>query len=435
MISHLVTEGINGEPNIPGDKSISHRSIIIPSISNGICEVNNILKSEDVLHTLNAFKSMGVKIEEDKKKILIYGKGLNSLKEATSEIYLGNSGTSARLLTGLLSSQKFKSVLTGDSSLSKRPMNRIADPLTKMNAKISTTNGSLPLTINGDNLIARNINLEIPSAQIKSGLLLASLNTSGITTIVENKITRDHTEIMLESFGSNIKIKKIDNKKIIKIVGKKELTSKNIDVPNDLSSSAFFIVSALINKNSRIILKNINNNPTRNGLILALLKMGAKIQILNKRLNNNEQVCDIVVYSSDLNGCELGSEFADLMIDEYPILAVAASFANTPSIFHGLKELRVKESDRLNLIMMNLKNCGVECKEENNNLFIYPSKKYSVKNNIIRTDFDHRIAMAFCVMGTRLGPLNIKDSESINTSFPGFIDELNKIGGNVLWKK
>mgnify|MGYP002030785322 CR=1 FL=1 len=435
MISHLVTEGINGEPNIPGDKSISHRSIIIPSISNGICEVNNILKSEDVLHTLNAFKSMGVKIEEDKKKILIYGKGLNSLKEATSEIYLGNSGTSARLLTGLLSSQKFKSVLTGDSSLSKRPMNRIADPLTKMNAKISTTNGSLPLTINGDNLIARNINLEIPSAQIKSGLLLASLNTSGKTTIVENKITRDHTEIMLESFGSNIKIKKIDNKKIIKIVGKKELTSKNIDVPNDLSSSAFFIVSALINKNSRIILKNINNNPTRNGLILALLKMGAKIQILNKRLNNNEQVCDIVVYSSDLNGCELGSEFADLMIDEYPILAVAASFANTPSIFRGLKELRVKESDRLNLIMMNLKNCGVECKEENNNLFIYPSKKYSVKNNIIRTDFDHRIAMAFCVMGTRLGPLNIKDSESINTSFPGFIDELNKIGGNVLWKK
>ncbi len=432
MISHLISEGINGEPNIPGDKSISHRSIIIPSISNGICEINNILKSEDVLHTLNALKSMGVKIEEDKKKILIYGKGLNSLKEATNEIYLGNSGTSARLLTGLLSSQKFKSVLTGDSSLSKRPMKRISDPLNKMNAKITTTNGSLPLTINGSNLIARNIDLEIPSAQIKSGLLLASLNTSGETTITENKITRDHTEIMLESFGSNIKMKKIDNKKIIKIVGKKELTSKNIDVPNDLSSSAFFIVCALINKNSRIILKNINNNPTRNGLILALMKMGANIQILNKRLNNNEQVCDIEVCSSELNGCDLGEEFADLMIDEYPILAIAASFAKTPSIFRGLKELRVKESDRLKLILMNLKNCGVECKEENDNLFIYPSKNYSVKNNIIRTDFDHRIAMAFCVMGTKLGPLNIKDSESINTSFPGFLNELNKIGGKIL---
>ena len=435
MISHLISEGINGEPIIPGDKSISHRSIILPSISNGICEINNILKSEDVLHTLNAFKSMGVKIEEDKNKILIYGKGLNSLKEATNEIYLGNSGTSARLLTGLLSSQKFKSVLTGDSSLSKRPMKRISDPLNKMNAKITTTNGSLPLTINGNNLIARNIDLEIPSAQIKSGLLLASLNTSGETTITENKITRDHTEIMLESFGSNIKIKKIDNKKIIKIVGKKELTSKNIDVPNDLSSSAFFIVCALINKNSQIILKNINNNPTRNGLILALMKMGANIQMLNNRLNNNEQVCDIVVSSSELNGCDLSEEFADLMIDEYPILAVAASFAKTPSVFRGLKELRVKESDRLKLILMNLKNCGVECKEENDNLFIYPSKNYSVKNNIIRTDFDHRIAMAFCVMGTKLGPLNIKDSESINTSFPGFLNELNKIGGKILWKK
>ena len=435
MISYLISEGINGEPNIPGDKSISHRSIIIPSISNGICEINNILKSEDVLHTLNAFKSMGVKIEEDKNKILIYGKGLNSLKEATNEIYLGNSGTSARLLTGLLSSQKFKSILTGDSSLSKRPMKRISDPLNKMSAKITTTNGSLPLTINGSNLIARNIDLEIPSAQIKSGLLLASLNTSGETTITENKITRDHTEIMLESFGSNIKIKKIDNKKIIKIVGKKELTSKNIDVPNDLSSSAFFIVCALINKNSRIILKNINNNPTRNGLILALIKMGANIQILNNRRNNNEQVCDIEVCSSELIGCDLGEEFADLMIDEYPILAVAASFAKTPSVFRGLKELRVKESDRLKLILMNLKNCGVECKEENDNLFIYPSKNYSVKNNIIRTDFDHRIAMAFCVMGTKLGPLNIKDSESINTSFPGFLNELNKIGGKIFWKK
>ncbi len=435
MISYFISEGINGEPNIPGDKSISHRSIIIPSISNGICEINNILKSEDVLHTLNAFKSMGVKIEEDKNKILIYGKGLNSLKEATNEIYLGNSGTSARLLTGLLSSQKFKSILTGDSSLSKRPMKRISDPLNKMNAKITTTNGSLPLTINGSNLIARNIDLEIPSAQIKSGLLLASLNTSGETTITENKITRDHTEIMLESFGSNIKIKKIDNKKIIKIVGKKELTSKNIDVPNDLSSSAFFIVCALINKNSRIILKNINNNPTRNGLILALIKMGANIQILNNRRNNNEQICDIEVCSSELIGCDLGEEFADLMIDEYPILAVAASFAKTPSVFRGLKELRVKESDRLKLILMNLKNCGVECKEENDNLFIYPSKNYSVKNNIIRTDFDHRIAMAFCVMGTKLGPLNIKDSESINTSFPGFLNELNKIGGKILWKK
>jgi len=434
MISHAIKDGINGSPAIPGDKSISHRSIIIPSISNGVCEINNILKSEDVLHTLNAFKSMGVLIEEEKEKILIYGKGLNSLKKTKDSIYLGNSGTSARLLTGLLSSQKFDSILTGDKSLTKRPMKRIADPLSRMNAKIHTTNGKLPLTIKRSNLIPSNIELEIPSAQIKSGLLLASLNTRGVCNIIENKITRDHTEIMLESFGADIEIKNENNKKIIKIIGEKELTSKNINVPNDLSSSAFFIVSALINSNSKIVLKNINNNPTRNGILLALKKMGAKIKLFNQRSDNNENICDIEVMTSDLNGCELGPEFADLMIDEYPILAVAATFANSPSVFKGLKELRVKESDRLKLIILNLQKCGVECKTRDNDLYIYPSKSYEIKNNIIETDFDHRIAMAFAIMATKIGPLSIKDSNSIDTSFPTFKDELNKLGGKILWK-
>ena len=435
MISNKITEGINGIPSVPGDKSISHRSIIIPSISNGICEINNILRSDDVLHTLEAFRSMGVRIEEDRKKLIIYGSGLNSLKEPKNTIYLGNSGTSARLLVGLLSSQKFKSVLTGDNSLSKRPMKRISDPLGKMNAKIITTNGSLPITIVGNELNAIKIDLEIPSAQIKSGLLLASLNTKGETKITEHKITRNHTEIMLESFGANIETKKVGNKKTIKIIGGKELTSQNIDVPNDLSSSAFFIVSALINNNSKIILKNINNNPTRNGLILVLKKMGAKLLLFNQRLNNNENICDIEVKSSELNGCELGPEFADLMIDEFPILAVAAAFAKSPSIFRGLKELRVKESDRLKLILFNLQNCGVECKSEKDDLYIYPSNNYNIKNNVIKTDFDHRIAMAFGVMGTKIGPLEIKDSKSINTSFPNFKDEFNQLGGKIFWKK
>ena len=429
MISNSIKEGINGTPNIPGDKSISHRSIIIPSISNGVCEINNLLKSEDVLHTLNAFKSMGVKILEKDNKIIIHGKGLNSLQQPKDVIYLGNSGTSARLLTGLLSSQKFNSIITGDMSLSKRPMKRISDPLGKMNAKIHTTNGSLPLKIEGNKLISCNIDLEIPSAQIKSGLLLASLNTKGETKITEYKVTRDHTETMLKAFGADIEIKRTDSKKVIKILGGNELTSKNIDVPNDLSSSAFFIVSALINDNSHLILKKINNNPTRNGLIFALKKMGARISLLNKRITNDEEICDIEVTNSILNGCDFGSEFADLMIDEYPILAVAASFANSPSIFRGLKELRVKESDRLKLILVNLQNCGVNCKIENDDLYIYPSKKYEIKNKVIQTDFDHRIAMSFAIMGTRIGPLEINESESINTSFPTFKDELNRLGG------
>ena len=431
MISNIISGGINGSPSIPGDKSISHRSIIIPSISNGVCEVRNILKSEDVLHTLNAFKAMGVIIEENNNKIIIHGNGLNSLKKSKNEIYLGNSGTSARLLTGLLSSQNFDTILKGDKSLSKRPMKRISDPLAKMNANISTTNGTLPISIKGTELISTNIDLKIPSAQIKSGVLLASLNTKGETKITENKVTRDHTEIMLESFGANIKINNEEGKKILKITGQQELFSKNIDVPNDLSSSSFFIVAALINKNSQIVLKNINNNPTRNGILYALKKMGAKISIFNERLSNNENVCDIEITTSSLNGCELEAEIADLMIDEYPILAIAASFANSPSIFRGLKELRVKESDRLELILRNLEACGVNCRSENDDLFIYPSINYEVKNNIIKTEFDHRIAMAFAVMGTRLGPLEIEDSNSINTSFPNFKNELNNLGAKI----
>ena len=434
MISNLIKSGINGTAKIPGDKSISHRSIIIPSISNGICEIKNILKSDDVMHTLNAFKSMGVRIEEKNNRLYVYGNGLTSLKRPKDRIYLGNSGTSARLLTGLLSSQQFDSVLIGDKSLSKRPMNRISKPLNEMNANVSTTNGSLPLFIKGRSLISKNIDLKIPSAQIKSGILLASLNTEGETKIIEHKVTRDHTETMLESFGADIRIQKKENKKTLTVIGKKELNSKNIDIPSDLSSSAFFIVAALINDNSSITINNINNNPTRNGIIFALKKMGAKITIFNERENNNEEICDFKVQSSNLKGCELGPEFADLMIDEYPILAVAASFASSPSIFRGLKELRVKESDRLELILLNLRKCGVKCRAENDDLHIFPSKKYKIQNNIIETNYDHRIAMAFAIMGTKVGPLKIKDSESINTSFPSFKDEINRLGGNIFWK-
>ena len=432
MISHFISEGINGDAIVPGDKSISHRSIIIPSISNGVTEINNILKSEDVMHTLNAFKAMGVKILNDNEKLIIYGKGLNSLQKPDGEIYLGNSGTSARLLTGLLSSQKFDSTLTGDISLSKRPMRRISEPLSKMKAKIETSNGGcMPIKIYGRNLEACNINLDLPSAQIKSGLLLASLNTKGEIRIIENKITRDHTEKMLESFGANIEINKFDNKREIKLIGQKELLSKNIDVPNDLSSSAFFIVAALINKNSQINIKNVNNNPTRNGLILALKKMGANLSLLNERSINSEIICDIEVRSSNLRGCELSPEIADLMIDEYPILSVAAAFASSPSVFRGLNELRVKESNRLNLILENLKKCGVDCNVEDDDLFIYPSNHYQIQSNVIKTDFDHRIAMAFAVMGTKIGPLKIENSDSINTSFPTFKHELNKLGGRI----
>jgi len=435
MISYKINSGINGIIKVPADKSISHRSIIIPSISNGVTEVNNLLKSDDVLHTLKAFKELGVKIKNENGRIIIVGNGLNSLTKPKQNIYLGNSGTSARLLTGLLSSQTFISTIEGDKSLSSRPMQRIIDPLKLMGAEFNNLSSKLPLTIVGKKLKSTNLIIDIPSAQIKSGLILAALNTKGETSIVETNITRDHTENMLSSFDADIFIEKKDSKKIISINGQKELKSNNIDVPSDLSSSAFFIVAALINKGSKISMQNININSTRDGIIIALKKMGAKINLKNKRFLSGEIVADIDVESSNLVGCELNPEMAKLMIDEYPILSIAAAFAEGPSLFKGLAELKVKESDRLELIRLNLTKCGCECEVINNDLLIKPSKNYLPIDNKIRTDFDHRIAMSFVIMGSKVGNLLIEDIESINTSFPNFIEIFNKSGGKFLWKK
>ena len=432
MISSKIDYGINGQIIIPGDKSISHRSIIIPSISNGITEINNLLKSDDVLNTLEAFKALGVKIITKNKKIIIYGRGLNSLTKPKKNIYLGNSGTSARLLTGLLATQPFNTTIEGDKSLSLRPMERIINPLKKMGAEFKNTTGKLPLNIIGKKLNNSNITVEIPSAQIKSGLILAAINTQGLSKIIEKNITRDHTENMLKSFGANINIEKKEEETIITIHGKKELISSNIDVPSDLSSSAFLIVAALINKGSSINMKNININPSRDGILIALKKMGANINVKNKRLLAGELVADLEVEYSELRGCELNPEIAKLMIDEYPILSIAAAFANSPSLFRGLGELKVKESDRLELIRLNLIRCGCNCEVINNDLLIKPSNSYEIKNNNIRTDFDHRIAMSFVVMGSRIGKLSIEEAESINTSFPDFADIFNNAGGKFL---
>ena len=432
FVSSKVLNGLNGIAKIPGDKSISHRSIIIPSIANGITEVNNILKSEDVFKTINALKSMGIKIEEKNNILLIHGSGLHSLSKPKNKIDLGNSGTSARLLIGLLSAQNFESSLFGDHSLSNRPMERIINPLIKMGASIESNNYKLPLIVRGKKLKGITYELDIPSAQVKSGISLAALFLNDQTEIIEKHTTRNHTEIMLKYFDANIEIKKINQNNHIYIKGNKELQSKNIDIPNDLSSAAFFIVAALINNNSQIEMKNINLNPTRDGFLSAIIKMGAQIIIKNKKEVNGEIVGDIHVKHSKLKGCELDKDITKTMIDEFPILAIASSFANSPSIFKGLEELKIKESNRLELIQHNLENCGIYCEINNNNLFIDPTKKSECKSNIIKTNSDHRIAMAFAVMGTMLGiNLKILNSEYINTSFPGFSKEINSIGGNI----
>ena len=433
LVSKKVINGLKGSVEIPGDKSISHRSIIIPSISNGSCKVSNLLWSEDVINTLNAFRSMGVKIEKYKNDINIIGNGLYSLKKPVNKIDLGNSGTSARLLTGLLAAQNFNSILFGDKSLSKRPMDRITNPLKLMGAKFESQKGKLPLKIVGQKLKKIDYRLKLPSAQVKSGLIFAALNIDGVTNIIEEKITRNHTEIMLESFESEIKIKNTNQERKISITGNKELKSRDITVPSDLSSASFFIVACLINKNSNLNMYNINLNPTRNGILIALEKMGAKIIIKNKKINNGEITGDLEIRSSNLKGCQLDGDIAELMIDEYPILAIAASFANSPSLFKGLGELKVKESNRLELIRYNLSQCGIECQVNGNDLYINPKLiKDPADDIIIRTDYDHRIAMSFAIMGTKLNSnITIQESECIKTSFPNFVKNLNIIGGNL----
>jgi len=433
LISSKISKGINGIVKIPGDKSISHRSIIIPSISNGICQISNLLWSDDVINTVNAFRELGVEIQKNNENIVIKGKGLNSLIKPKKNINLGNSGTSARLLTGLLSSQNFNSIIYGDESLSKRPMSRIMQPLELMGAKFNDNNNKMPIEIIGKKLRNINYNLELPSAQVKSGIILAALNADGKSKIIENEITRNHTEIMLEYFNADINIENIESKNHIFINGKKELTSKDISVPSDLSSASFIIVAALINENSHIKINNININPTRDGILRALNLMNANIKIKNIRNINGEKIGDLEIKNSDLCGCELDVDTARLMIDEYPILSIAASFATSPSIFRGLSELKVKESDRLELIRSNLDRCGIYCETNNDNIFIDPTKKIIPKNNRIRTDKDHRIAMSFAIMGTKLGiDLNIEDHEYINTSFPNFNQIINSIGGKLI---
>jgi len=371
-------------------------------------------------------------LKKKNNSLLIYGKGLNSLSKPKKKIDLGNSGTSARLLAGLLSAQDFESYLFGDNSLLNRPMDRIINPLKQMGAQIESNNNKLPVIIKGKKLKSIKYELNIPSAQVKSGIILASLFANDKTEIIEKHITRDHTEIMLKLFEANIETKKINQNNHIYILGNKELIPKNIYIPSDFSSAAFFIVATLINENSQIEIKNININPKRIGFLDAITRMGGKIIINNKREINGEIVCDLNVRNSKLKGCDLDSNMATLMIDEFPILSIAASFANSPSIFRGLEELIIKESNRLELIKHNLKNCGIYCEINNNSLVIDPTKKFDFKLNIIKTNFDHRIAMAFAVMGTKLGiNLKIKDAECIKTSFPEFINELNSLGGSL----
>ena len=424
----LKSKNLSGQVIIPGDKSISHRSIILSSIAEGTSEISGFLKGEDCLATINAFKKMGVKIEDEGKKIYVHGVGLHGLKKPLEALDLGNSGTSMRLLAGLLSGQKFSSTLIGDSSLSSRPMKRILEPLKEMGAFIFAKENTAPLSIKASKKLS-GISYELPiaSAQVKSCILLAGLYADSNTQVIENHLTRDHTEKMFKKFGIEIDENFENSKKIIKISPPQKLNPSNINVPGDFSSASFFIVAGLIIPNSEIVLKNVGINSSRTALLKVLIEMGANIKIKNIK-DDYEKTADIEIKSSNLEAIVLDEELVPNLIDELPILFIAAAFASGKTIIRGVEELKTKESDRLEAMSNSLGILGVELKSYSDGIDI--NGKSSLNSSVTIDSFgDHRIAMASSIACSMLDGENIiKNVENIQTSFPKFTETCNSLG-------
>lgn len=434
QIDYIVKPGgqLSGELRVPGDKSISHRSIMFGSIADGTTHVTGFLQGEDSLNTLRAFRAMGVEINgpTENGEVTIHGVGIDGLKQPSSSIDLGNSGTSIRLMSGLLSGQSFDLELSGDRSLSKRPMKRVTDPLALMGAQIDTNEGGKPpLKIHGGSPL-KGINYDLPmaSAQVKSCLLLAGMYAEGKTCVTEPASTRDHTERMLNAFSYPVTT--TDNQMCIEGGGR--LKACDIDVPADISSAAFFLVGASIAKGSDITLQHVGINPTRTGVIDILKLMGANIELLNERVVGGEPVADIRVQSAQLKGINVPEELVPLAIDEFPVLFVAAACATGKTVITGAEELRVKESDRIQVMADGLIAIGVDAEATADGMIINGG---SIKGGVAHSRDDHRIAMAFTMAGLRSeSEILIEDCENVNTSFPDFIGLANRAGISVSTK-
>ena len=417
---------LQGEARVPGDKSMSHRSIMLGSLADGVTHVKGFLEAEDALATLQAFRDMGVEIEGPVNGCLtIHGVGKHGLKAPKNDLYLGNSGTSMRLLSGLLAGQPFNSVLTGDKSLSGRPMKRVTEPLALMGADIKATEkGTAPLYITGKAGQLQGIDYAMPmaSAQVKSCLLLAGMYAEGETSVTEPAPTRDHTERMLSGFS--YPVKQQDSKVTITAEGK--LTAADIDVPSDISSAAFFLAGASIAPGSDLLLKHVGINPTRTGVIDILRLMGAKIDVLNERIVGGEPVADLHVVYSPLTGIDIPEALVPLAIDEFPVLFVAAACAKGQTRLSGAEELRVKESDRIQVMADGLQILGVDAQPTEDGMVIQGG---TIGGGIVTSHGDHRIAMAFSIAGLRAdAPITILDCANVNTSFPEFKDLVHRLG-------
>ncbi|WP_417321458.1 3-phosphoshikimate 1-carboxyvinyltransferase [Erythrobacter aureus] len=415
---------LTGRIRVPGDKSISHRSLMFGALAVGRTRISGLLEGEDVLATAAALRAMGVHIERDGDEWVVHGVGVGGLLQPDRALDMGNSGTSTRLLMGVIASHGITATFTGDASLSKRPMNRVIDPLSTMGTSFTPSpGGTLPLTMEGmQPAVPITYRLPVASAQVKSAVLLAGLNTPGTTTVIEPVPTRDHTERMLRGFGAALTVEEADGERVIRIHGPAELRPCDIAVPGDPSSAAFFAVAASVVPGSDLVIENVGLNPTRDGIFRALELMGADIEKLDEREVGGEPVADLHVRHSHLRGIEVDPAIAASMIDEFPILFVAAAMAEGTTTTSGLEELRVKESDRLSAMATALREVGVTLEETDDGLIIEGSHGEPLPGGgTIATHLDHRIAMSMAIAGlvSRKG-VEIDSTEPIATSFPNF---------------
>jgi len=415
---------LQGKIRVPGDKSISHRSIMLGSLAEGVTEVSGFLEGDDALATLASFRAMGVQIDGPKDgKVTVHGVGMHGLKSPKDDIHLGNSGTSIRLLSGLLSGQNFESTLTGDKSLSGRPMRRVTDPLAQMGAVIDSHDGKPPLTLKaGNKLSGITYTLPMASAQVKSCILLAGMYAQGTTTVTEPAPTRDHTERMLSGMGYKVDVQG----DTVSLQGGGKLTATNIDVPADISSATFFMVGAAISEGSDITLTHVGINPTRVGVINILRLMGADITLFNEGLTGGEPVADIRIKYAPLTGIKIPEDQVPLAIDEFPALFVAAACADGQTVLTGAEELRVKESDRIQAMADGLQILGIDAQSTEDGIIINGGV---IGSGEVESHDDHRIAMSFAIAGLQAGgTIIVNDCANVATSFPNFVALANKAG-------
>ena len=427
-------KALSGALTVPGDKSISHRALIMGALAVGETTVSGLLLGEDVLRTGACMQALGAEIKPDGELYRVWGRGIGGLTEPADVLDMGNSGTGARLIAGLLAAYPFTSIMTGDASLRRRPMERVITPLSKIGARFaSRAGGRLPMAITGAP-IAMPLDYASPvaSAQVKSAVLLAGLHAPGATTVTEPAATRDHTERMYRHFGVDVESTRLANgANKVRIVGQPELTGRKIVVPADPSSAAFVVVAALIVPGSKVTIRNVGLNPLRTGLFDTLREMGADIVYANQREEAGEPVADLQVTASKLKGVLVPAQRAPSMIDEYPILSVAAAFADGETRMEGLAELRVKESDRLALMANGLSASGVNARAEGDTLIVRGGAAPK-GHSTIAVHLDHRIGMSFLVLGMASEkPIAIDDASAIATSFPGFVSLMNGLGAKI----